>query len=138
MTLMEAYTYLLVDCFTTMLLLPLQYNFVIVVMKIFGTYNPFIIASVGAFGAGLAACANWFLGKVIQKAMPLEPDSEKAKKLLQFLKDKSAFFLLFSFIPFLGSIITVVYGMIVGKFRLLFPIVFVTHFVYFLMFILVF
>jgi membrane protein YqaA with SNARE-associated domain len=138
MTLLEAYAYLLVDCFTTMLLLPLQYNFVIVAMKIFGTYNPFIISAVGAFGAGLGACANWLLGKVINKAMPLDPESERAKKLLKFLKDKSAFFLLFSFIPFLGSIITVAYGAIVGKFRLLFPIVFASHIAYFLLFMLVF
>lgn len=138
MTLLEAYAYLLVDCFTTMLLLPLQYNFVIVAMKIFGTYNPFIIAFVGAFGAGLGACANWLLGKVISKAMPLEPESERAKKLLKFLQDKSAFFLLLSFIPFVGSVITVAYGAIVGKFRLFFPIVFAAHLMYFLMFLLAF
>ena len=131
MSLTEAYALLLVDSFSVMLLIPLKYIFIFDVMKGFGNYNPNMVCAVSAFGASLAAAANWLLGKAIKKAFNFEPESDKAIKLVTFLKKQEIILLLLSVIPFAGSVITTAHGTIGGSIIKVIPIVFIAHLIYF-------
>ncbi|MDA0782096.1 MAG: hypothetical protein PQ612_05170 [Rickettsiales bacterium] len=131
MTPSEAYSLLFVDSFTVMLLIPLKYIFIFEVMKIFGTYNPYLVCAIASFGFAIASIANWGLGKMVQKAFNFEPEAEKAVKLINFLKKNDVIILSLSVIPFAGSVITTAYGAIGGKFTKIVPTVFIAHFIYF-------
>ncbi len=131
MSLTEAYTLLLVDSFTVMLLIPLKYIFIFDVMKGFGNYNPTLVCTVSAFGVSIAAAANWLLGRAIKKAFNFEPESDKAVKLVQFLKNKEIIILFLSVIPFAGSVITTAHGAIGGSIIKVIPVVFIAHVIYF-------
>jgi len=131
MTLLEACSYLFFDSYIAMLILPLQNNFVFEVMKVFGTYNPYLISAIAALGATVAAMTNWVLGKLIDKALNIEPESDRATALMKFLKEKEAFILALSFIPYAGSVITTAYGAIGGRFKMILPVVFLANFIFF-------
>jgi membrane protein YqaA with SNARE-associated domain len=129
----EVYNFLLADGIMSFLILPMKGQLVFPAMEIFGGYNIYIMVIITAIGTTIGAAANWFLGKFIVIASKFKPEaqSNRAQKFINFCRKRGLLLLALSWIPVFGSVVTVALGAVGTRFKLVLPIVFVVHIIYY-------
>ena len=132
MDIFEVYFFLLADSFMTSLILPMQSHLVFPVMLIMGGYNIYFTVLVASFGALIAFVANWYLGYFILLTSKYNPKGGKAIGFVGFCRDHSAWLLVLSWVPILGSVISVVMGVVKVNFTRAITVFTLVNLIYFI------
>ncbi len=114
MNLTEIYLLLFTDTLVSNLAINPSSELVIHSMKIFNSYNPYIIIVVAAVSFSIASCINYLLGIICHKVLaPLvtEEVMSSQNKIEQIRRSRYLFLLLaLSFVPFFSKFILVFAG----------------------------
>ena len=114
MNLTEIYLLLFTDTLVSNLAINPSSELVIYSMKVFNSYNPYIIIAITAVSFSIASCINYLLGIICHKILaPLasEEASSSQNKIEQIRRSNYLFLLLvLSAVPFFGKFIIVFAG----------------------------
>ena len=106
------YLNLFVLSFLASTILPLGSEALIIAL-IYQDFNPFAVVMVATLGNFLGSCTTYYLGlkgrPVLEKY--LSPSPEKIEKIEKFFKKYGLYTLLFTWVPGIGDIITMVAGL---------------------------
>jgi membrane protein YqaA with SNARE-associated domain len=119
MDLIEAYSYLFTDSLVTAILFVPSEELVIDVMRIFGSYDNYLIFLLAAVGSTVGSCANWVFGTFLRKCVNREPFKDREKPLAhaeKLFKKHGKWSLLFSFVPLWGGLLTTAAGTLRSNF----------------------
>lgn len=140
MNLTEIYLLLFTDTLVSNLAINPSSELVIYSMKIFNSYNPYIIIAVAAVSFSIATCINYLLGMICHKILaPLKDEeaSSSQNKIGQIRRSNYLFLLLtLSAIPFFGKFILVFAGFCRVNFSLTITIAVIVKLAYYSYFIL--
>lgn len=114
MNLTEIYLLLFTNTLVSNLAINPSSELVIYSMKVFNSYNPYIIIAVTTVSFSIASCINYLLGIICHKILaPLasEEASSSQNKIEQIRRSNYLFlFLVLSAVPFFGKFIVVFAG----------------------------
>ena len=123
------YLNLFVLSFLASTILPLGSEALIIAL-IYQGFNPFAVVMVATLGNFLGSCTTYYLGlkgrPVLEKY--LSPSPEKIEKIEKFFKKYGLYTLLFTWVPGIGDIITMVAGLMQLPFRYFSVMVFLGKF----------
>ncbi|AYK15670.1 MAG: YqaA family protein [Methanosarcina flavescens] len=123
------YLNLFVLSFLASTILPLGSEALIIAL-IYQDFNPFAVVMVATLGNFLGSCTTYYLGlkgrPVLEKY--LSPSPEKIEKIEKFFKKYGLYTLLFTWVPGIGDIITMVAGLMQLPFRYFSVMVFLGKF----------
>lgn len=123
------YLNLFVLSFLASTILPLGSEALIIAL-IYQGFNPFAVVMVATSGNFLGSCTTYYLGlkgrPVLEKY--LSPPPEKLEKSEKFFKKYGLYTLLFTWVPGIGDIITMVAGLMQLPFRYFSVMVFLGKF----------
>ena len=114
MTLFETYTLLFVDTLTSNFAFNASSELAINAMRIFGSYNIYLVVLVAAFAFMLSACINYIFGRLCYSILsPMKPEegeglNDRTKKM----RDSKylPWLLMFSAVPFFGKFVMLFSG----------------------------
>ena len=117
---LEAYLYLFSDSFIGSLIVPPHSAFVRDTMLIFGGYgSATIIVLIALIASILGAIANYLIGMALVTCARKEPKVLESKfmRAVLYFKKYELLMLLFSGVPFIGNVITVISGTLSTRFK---------------------
>ncbi|MCQ1536199.1 DedA family protein [Methanosarcina sp. KYL-1] len=103
----------------------------LLVALIYKGFNPFIVVMVATIGNYLGACTTYYIGLKGRDAIEkyFSPSPEKLKKSERLFNRYGVYTLLFTWVPGIGDVITMVAGLMNLRFKLFSILVFAGKFV---------
>ncbi len=112
---LQAYLLLFNDCFLTSLIIIPRLPYVIDVMLMLNSYNPYMIFIISFISSVIGLVINWIIGLFFRRIERFEKFSYRIDSLSKaeiFFNAKGKWILLLSAIPFWGALFTVAAGVL--------------------------
>ena len=138
MSFWEALILLFTDSLVVGLFLPPRNPTVFPVMHIFSTYPAPLLVGVALMGVMVASLGNLCIGRMLMRVFRFDVSHPKIEKMVAFLRGKGVVLLVFSWIPMIGPMLVVVYGVVMVSIRRAMVIILVGQIFYYCGYIILF